>query len=580
MLLIESSLMLLAVVSALLFPQVGSSWFERFESGFVRLARKPWLAVTVVGITALVLRAALLPILPFPEPIIHDEFGYLLAADTFAHGRLTNPTHPMWVHFETFSIIQKPTYQCFAQPAQGCILALGQVVAGHPFWGLWLSVGLMCAAICWMLQGWLSAEWAFLGGLLAILRYGGFSYWANSYWGGALGALGGALVFGALPRIKHAQRVRYALAMGLGLAILANSRPYEGFVISLPVAAALLVWIAGKPRLPLRVSLLRIVLPLCLSLALLALAMGYYCWRVTDNPFQLPYQAERQQYAVVPYMLWQPLRPPPIYHNEVTKRVYTRNDVLGYDFFRSPIGVLAKLLWSWRFYVGPALTLPLLMLAVVLPYGFSWRQIDKRTGFLLLTFGISLVGLALETFYAPHYMSPSTSVLLVLVLLAMRQMRQWQWHGKPSGLFLSRAVPVVCVALFILRAAAGPGDEHFAPAWDQRGPKTFGRAAMVGKLDQFPGGQLVIVRYKSDHNPFEEWVYNDADINASHVVWAREMSPTENAALVAYFGDRRVWLLEADQDPPALMPYSIAGGTAESREGSLRLDANASPPKQ
>ena len=341
MLLVEAALLLVAVLVALAFPTVGSRWFEILESKFANVARKRGLAVVIVGVTALTLRAALLPILPIPEPIVHDEFGYLLAADTFAHGHITNPTHPMWVHFETFGVIQKPTYQCFAQPAQGLILALGQVIAGHPFWGVWLSVGLMCAAICWMLQAWLPPEWALLGGLLAIIRYGTFTYWADSYWGGAMGAIGGALVLGALPRIKHAQRLRDALAMGLGLAILANSRPYEGFVLSLPVAVALLAWMVGRPRPSLRVSLIRVVLPLSLSLAVLALAMGYYCWRVTGDPFGMPYQAEQQQYAVAHYMLWQPLRPQPVYHHEVVKRLYAGQAVLGYEFFRSPAGVLA-----------------------------------------------------------------------------------------------------------------------------------------------------------------------------------------------------------------------------------------------
>ena len=42
----------------------------------------------------------------------------------------------MWVHFETFSVIQKPTYQCYTPAAQGLILAAGQIIAGHPFWEL------------------------------------------------------------------------------------------------------------------------------------------------------------------------------------------------------------------------------------------------------------------------------------------------------------------------------------------------------------------------------------------------------------------------------------------------------------
>jgi hypothetical protein len=556
MLRIETGLVLFSVLIAFIYPSLGSRWFEKIELRFSQLSRRRGLSVALVGLTALMLRAALLPVEPIPEPIVHDEFGYLLAADTFAHGRLTNPTHPMWVHFESFSILQKPTYQCFAQPAQGIILASGKVVFGHPFWGVWLSVGLMCAAITWMLQGSLAPEWALLGGVLAILRYGIFGYWANSYWGGAVAAIGGALVLGALPRIKESHRIGDALAMGLGLALLANSRPYEGFILGACIALALFTWLLRKNRPSLSISLGHVILPLTLLVALIAAGLGYYLWRVTGSPFRMPYQIEQETYAVAPYMAWQHTRPHPAYNNPVIEKMYVKEALAGYEFFRSPLGQLAKTYLAWSFFLGPVLTLPFLLLVFTLPRDFSLRKVGSTTSMLLIFMGIFIAGTVLESFYNAHYSAPITGLILALVLLAMRQLRDW----GPAGVFLTRAVLLICVLTLGLRAAANPLhiplSEFYEFAWYQKCPASFGRAAIQHRLQQMPGRQLVIVHYQTDHEPFAEWVYNDADIDDSKVVWAREIDPLRDTKLLDYFRDRHVWFLDADENPPKLTEFS------------------------
>lgn len=568
---IETALVIFALLLAFLRPNLGSRWFKYLEQIFSRLAHRRTLAIVLSGTLALVLRVAILPVEPIPQPAIQDEFSYLLGADTFLHGRLTNPTHPMWVHFESFNIIQKPTYASIYPPVHALFLALGRLVFGHPFWGVWLSLGIMSAAICWMLQGWISPPLALLGAFLCVVRFCTFSFWANSYMVPAASALGGALTLGALPRIKQSPSVKNSLLLGLGLAILANTRPYEGLVFSIPIAISLLVWMFRKNSLPALTLLRRVIAPLGIVLLVLAIAMAYYNWRVTRSPFLMPHRVGEFTYASVPKFLWE--KPRHIEFRHQVMRNYDRVEIMLYSGYQMHLGLLTmsglKFVLFWLFYIGPILTVPFLAGLLTVPSGFSWRAISKDTRFLLTLCGTCFLGFGVETMFNNYYAAPMLGLILLLVAIALRRIYHWRWRKAGTGRIISWSIPIVVVLSFLARSVSDP--LHFTPSgltlarlWCAPWSSDYGRPKILAFLNSEPGQQLVIVRYAPVHNTMDEWVYNDADIDNSKIVWAREMDPKNDAELLKYFNDRKAWLLEADDNPPKLLSYETSRFTATS----------------
>ena len=509
------------------------------NSLLVRLAARPLLACLAVFLFTIGVRAALLPVLHVPMPAIHDEFSYLLAADTFASGRLANPPHPFWKHFESFHILQQPTYSSKYPPLQGMVLALGERFFDEPWIGVWLSAGLMCAAVCWMLQGWTTPGLALIGALLVALRIGILTYWMNSYWGGAVPAIGGALMLGAVPRIAFQKRYAHGATWAFGLAILLNSRPYDGVVLALLSAAAIL-WVV-----PFRALVAPALLPATAMLVTVAAAMLYYNARVTGNPLELPYQLHERQYAVANNFAWSANNPTPVYNHAVMRTFWTKANVDQVNQMRGPASFLIKLATMYGFFFC---FYPLFIPALIWPYPLQTPQ--ERIVVLLLAGG--LLALAPVVGFQYHYAAAIMPLFYLRFLQSIHRLRGWRPNSKPIGLTLAALLIALIPIQFGRDVWKLFTDGEYAP------PMAQPYHNVVGELEALPGRHLVLVRYTPKHDVYQEWVYNRAGIDSARIVWAREMSPVEDTPLIQYFHGRSVWLLEPDQSPPKLTPYPPA----------------------
>ena len=555
---IEGCLAAIVFAASFAWPNFGARWFAVIERLFGRVARQKTVAVLFIGLSALLLRLAILPWCHIPLPFVPDDFSFLLASDTFAHGRLANPTPQMWIHFESIHIDMRPTYVSMYFPSQGLIMAAAQVLFGQPWLGILLMSSLMCAGICWMLQAWLPPTWAFLGGMLCVFHLGLFSYWINSlHSAGTIAALGGALVLGGLPRFKRKPVFRYALLMAIGFVLSFTTRPFESMLLFIPVAAALLHWFRRTEHLNRPMIFKLIAIPL-LVLSCGAAWIGYYDYRAFGNPLTLPYTVNRATYAIAPYFIWQKPRPEPVYNHVEMQRFYHVDELDDYQRTQSLGGFLGmsllKLTIGVLFFSGLALVPLLIMTRRVF--------LDRRMRFLVICILFLSAGMLVEIFLIPHYVAPFTAAIYALGLQAVRHIYQWRPGDKPVGMGWVRMTATLIIAMSCLRLFARPLKMSF-PEWPSStwnfswyGPDVFGteRRHVAESLEGLPGKQLALVRYSTKHNPQDEWVYNAAEIDNAKVIWARDMNPADNQTLIDYYKDRKVWLVQPDLGP-SVTPY-------------------------
>jgi hypothetical protein len=528
-----------------------------------------WLAVLVCGALGTLLPAAAGAIAGVPEAGVHDEFGYLLTADTFAHGRLSNPppSHPEF--FEAPHLLVEPTYNSKYPPGQAALLALGQVLTGQPIWGVWFSCGLFAASLCWMLAAWVSKPWAVATTIVAMATLGGLTYWAQSYWGGMPAASGSALLLGGFRRLWDRPASMPAVLAAIGLVVLANTRPYEGMLVAGP-ALAILGWrLLVRSGAPLRALFVRVVAPAAAVVAAGGIWIGVYNHAVTGRWSQMPYALHETQYSYQDVFAFSQPRVPsrqpvarldefnrssmevPVEGVQLLAYMLRRLHERGPATIESAFGVLDVQGGIREPFRGQLLWLTAIGLL------FLRRRWFRFCACLL---GVGLLGGTVVRWWLPHYGAALVPLVLACgALILDGSARALGPRVRRIGP-LAVAVLAVCylaVPFLIRRLPASPTPLQAATAVPAKPLTSYAsRAAMRRELEQRDGLDLVFVDYADGFTAQRgEWVYNGADLATAPVIFAHDLGRDRNTALIAAHPARIVWRVSVSDTDARLERY-------------------------
>lgn len=522
--------------------------FARLEVHLSRLANRPRLCLALLFASSIAIRLALLPVIPVPKPLYHDEFSYLFAADTFSAGRLTNPLPPVPTAFETIHINTGPTWQSMYLPGTGLALAVGEKL-GLPWIAVLLTTALFCASIYWMVSGWLPRRYGLVAAAIAMLLLYNGNWWFDNYFCLGLPALGGALVLGSVPRVARSRTLQSTLILGLGLAILMLTRPYEGAVFSFPLVVVLLWSLRRRPWQAIAARAAVILAMIGSTLAWLC----YYNYRGTGHALLFPYMLNYREYHITGPFVFSRVHPVPHYDVEDLRRFYLNWEFSQlYRVTHHPLGFLAtKIEVYYQYFLFGFGALLLVGLGFLMLRSLRRRRIRLLAAPLLAFAAFGLEILIMGWYPFPQYGAAASSLFFLLIafgLYGLRRVRvpRWSWlRWSPNGLALSRGLALAEIAMAVsifwkvwLFASVPPIPLNASVE----------RPRIQGILERQPGRQLCLVRYAADHVPREEWIFNQANLANADIVWARSLTPETDEKLIASFPNRRVWLLQPDRD--------------------------------
>lgn len=547
---------------------------------------KTWILCICFGVIGFALPMFYGLVKGYPVPHVQDELSYTVAADTYASGRLTNPTPVHFEHFEAPHILMEPNYISKYPPMQGLFMATGQILFGHKIFGVWLSCGLMASALFWMLLAWTRPKWAITGTVLMILFIGINSYWAQSYWGGMVAAAGGALFFGGFRRLFDKLTINSTVLMTIGGFILVNSRPFEGTLTMLPPLMVLLVWLLRDKANQTSKKLSLLVFPGAIITVIGFSAMFYQYYQVTGNAFTLPYSVHHKQYYPTPLFIFQSINQSATKGNERIRKVYDnyksppilenflKIEGLPYSLYLSPIyGFIYLIIALPLFFLSPCLAILLYCSLPIIIKRNKWLLLIIVT--IIFTFACMSLGIWWDQY---HYCASLTSCFFLLIAEGFRLFYLMSKRGRERQLVFITLIVLTIVSFIYIQYIQLYSYEQFYRKDDSLKEKTlifeslslnksveikitdratFFRHELEEIIKILPDRYMAVVSYDINYDLHDEIVYNKADIENAKLIWAHDLSDEKNASLFEYYNNRKILMIRVSDSKVEIKPFSL-----------------------
>jgi hypothetical protein len=318
-------------------------------------------------------------------------------------------------------------------------------------------------------------------------------------------------------------------------------------------------------------ALAKIAIPAVAVAGIAVVGLGVYFTHVTGSPFVTAYQISQKTYGWPMSLAWTP--PPPIEHRHIELARYYHYEIGEHEKVDGPVDFVEYLTFRlqeyWRFFLGPALTIPLIML------GRVW----KRRPFLFAGLAGCLSAVLLEGAATPHNLAPAAAVIVAILVECCRHLQASRFHTVRVRVL--PLLPAVMALVLVLRIGAETARLPYTQklnfqSWCCRVEGNLNKARITTTLQQIPGNHLVFVKTKTEEMNLFQWIYNDADIDHSRIVWARDLGAERNRQLQAYFAARQVWLADPNVEPATCVRYDAASFITS--ETALRSNTPPPPP--